>query len=361
MLDSVNSKDDALVTLPQWLQTQAARQGGSIALRHKRQGIWQVRTWRQTADEVLALAAQWLDGVATLLDPLEDYPDASGLLHELNSHFVFAEGLAEIERLERGELRPRLVVYADSRSVASALRSSEPRGTAVEYAHLLAQTSGQAPAPQARGERTAFAFYRHDPAGRIERQQISHAELLQEARRLVDAEKLSPREEALAARTFAAGGQARYLLAPWLLVGFRLNFPENLATRDNDRRELGPTLVAGTRMSYERLHALAWERLPKNGWRGRLVSWALADTAGGLQKALGYWLVRRPLQDILGFSRTRSPLLVGDPLPVETLQFFSTLGIAVRSWPDPAQWHAPPARKVQQHVDGWFDGGSQLA
>ncbi|MNR37341.1 hypothetical protein D3C85_1553490 [compost metagenome] len=67
-------------------------------------------------------------------------------------------------------------------------------------------------------------------------------------------ERLTEREEALAARAFAASGQARYLLAPWLLAGFRLNFPERLETRDQDRRELGPSLVLGTRETYGRLH-----------------------------------------------------------------------------------------------------------
>jgi long-subunit acyl-CoA synthetase (AMP-forming) len=87
-------------TLPQWLQQQARQQGTGIALRHKRLGVWQVRTWGQLAAEVehlatalqvrgfvpgaslvivsrprpealmAALAAQWLGGVAALLDPL---------------------------------------------------------------------------------------------------------------------------------------------------------------------------------------------------------------------------------------------------------------------------------------------------
>ncbi|MEK1834224.1 MAG: AMP-binding protein, partial [Pseudomonas sp.] len=87
-------------TLPQWLQHQARQQGTGIALRHKRLGVWQVLTWRQLATEVqrlstalqargfvpgatlvivsrprpealiAALAAQWLGGVAALLDPL---------------------------------------------------------------------------------------------------------------------------------------------------------------------------------------------------------------------------------------------------------------------------------------------------
>lgn len=48
--------EQGLVTLPAWLQWQAQRNGEGIALRHKRLGIWQVRTWSQVAVEVHSLA-----------------------------------------------------------------------------------------------------------------------------------------------------------------------------------------------------------------------------------------------------------------------------------------------------------------
>ena len=373
-------------TLPQWLQQQARQQGTGIALRHKRLGVWQVRTWRQLAAEVehlaialqvrgfvpganlvivsrprpealiAVLAAQWLGGVAALLDPLEAAAAQVPLLRELHSEWVFAEGHEEIQRLRAAGLAPRLLIYADGRGMAEVSQA----GDTLAFAQLLLGSDHRLE-PQARAERTAFTFYRLGAGQRIEQQRISHAELLKEGWRLVHSEQLGRQEEALAARAFAAGSQARYLLAPWLIAGFRLNFPENLATRDQDRRELGPTLVAGTRETYERLHAQVLARLPEPGsWRRRLVDWALVAHPGALQRHLGYWLIRRPLRDVLGFSRTRAPLLVGEALAPPTLAFFQALAIEVRTWPDPAQWHRP-APWPAPLVNGWIEDSTQPA
>ncbi|ACO80476.1 long-chain-fatty-acid--CoA ligase-related protein [Azotobacter vinelandii CA] len=369
-------------TLPDWLRWQAQQQGESIALRHKRLGIWQARTWTQVAGEVrglasalqvrgfagdsllvilsrprpeallAALAAQWLGGVAALFDPLAEAAGQRELLRELQPDFVFAETLDELERLRGAGLAPRLTIYAEARGV----RAQEGEQ---DYARLLAGLRPAQPEPQAQAGRGAFAFYRRGASGRSERQLIGHDELLRQGRQLVQAERLGAQEEALAARAFAAGGQARYLLAPWLIAGFRLNFPESLATRDNDRRELGPTLVAGTRETYGRLHELALARLPQPGSVSRhLVDWALARRPGLLRQTLGHWLVRRPLRDVLGFSRTRTPLLVGEPLPRDAEAFFAGLGVAVRAWPDPSEWHSPPVHPLPS-VDGWVAGGPQ--
>jgi len=404
MLQTVNAASAAPATLPHWLLRQSHQQAGRTALRHKRLGVWQQRSWRQTADEVhrlatalkaggfaegetlailsrprpeallAALAAQWLGGVAALLDPLDAADGQIALLRGLQPQAVFAEGLPELERLRASALAPELVLYADARGVAG----HNPAGSAwLDYAQLAAPHAGEGMLPvQARAERTAFVFYRHAASGQIEQQRITHAELLHEGQRLVLAEKLGADEQALAARAFAASGQARYLLAPWLIAGFCLNFPENLATRDNDRRELGPTLVAGTLETYTRLHDLVQARLPQPGSaQRRLVDWALAAQPGAARRVLGEWLVRRPLRDVIGFTRTRAPLLVGEPLSGNAQAFFAALGIAVRAWPDPAQWHSPavaPAVPVPptapatpslttRQPGGWNPHGAQAA
>ena len=387
MVRFADSGENVPATLPEWVQWRAHQQGAGIALRHKRLGVWRVRSWAQVASEVTglagalqargfaggatlvvlsrprpeallaALAAQWLGGVAALFDPLEAAGDQLELLRELQPEFVFAEGLEELQRLQAAALAPRLTFYADARGVV------EQADGAQAYPRLLAEGIAAQGEPQARAERTAFAFYRRGADGGREQQRISHAELLREGRRLVDVEQLGSGEEALAARAFAAGGQARYLLAPWLIAGFRLNFPENLATRDNDRRELGPTLVAGTRETYGRLYELAQARLPQPGTLSRrLVDWALVLRPGLLRRTLGQALVRRPLRDVLGFSRTRAPLLVGEPLDEAAQQFFAGLGVAVRTWPDPAEWQRPAQRPATSPaLGGWIDGGSQPA
>ncbi|BBP59665.1 hypothetical protein PHLH4_32550 [Pseudomonas sp. St316] len=301
-----DTPDAAPASLPQWLQQQAHRQGADVALRHKHLGVWQARSWVQVADEVrrlasalqargfsagatltiisrprpqallAALAAQWLGGVASLFDPLEGAAEQVQLLGTLQPDFVLVEGLEEMLRLRAAQVAARVLVYLDKRGLAD----STPFVQALDYAALVAEQPTNERAPQGRVLQTAFVFYRR--AGQvIEEQRVSHAELLQEGQRLVTREGLGRQEEALAARAFASGGQARYLLAPWLIAGFRLNFPENLATRDRDRRELGPTLVAGTRETYERLHRYALERLPAPGSGARgLVDWALAGQPG---------------------------------------------------------------------------------
>ncbi|WP_148714511.1 AMP-binding protein [Chitinolyticbacter meiyuanensis] len=362
-------------TLPEQLLVQTRQRSGEIALRHKRLGIWQARRWRELADEtarlaaalatagfgagdalvlltqprpealLLSLAAQWLGGVAVPLAP--DLPDAElhAVLQQLSPHYLFAEDETQWQRVNHGAYR--LAIYGDARGL---------NGIAgwTAYAELHGDA---APAePQARSAQPAFAFYRVQPGGNIERQAISHAELLQEGVRLVTAEGLTEHEEALAARAFAAGGQARYLLAPWLLAGFRLNFPESTATRDQDRRELGPTLVAGTRETWGRLADQVQQRLPLPGSLRRwLVDAALTPPRswhGRLWHGIaGHWLVRRPLRDVLGLTRTRVPLLVGDPLTEPAARLLTQLGVVVRGWPDPAQWHGTTGPAV--HITGW--------
>ena len=365
-------------TLPAWLRHQAQRHATAVALRYKQLGVWQEYSWQRLHDEVarlalalaergfhrgatltvlshsrpepllLALAAQWLGGRAVLLDPTTPGHELYPLLRAQQTSFVFAESAAELAQLTAAGVVPQCLLYAEGRGLHDAAHN-------VHYAQVIAsgQSVSAAPTPSAQPQHVAFSFYRLDTQGVIEQQQITHSELLHAGAALIAAEQLSASEEAFAARAFAAGGQARYLLAPWLMAGFRLNFPENLATRDNDRRELGPTLVAGTRDTYRRVEHLVYELLPEPGtWQRRLVDWALTPTAHWLRRGLGYWLVRRPLRDVIGFTRTRAPLLVGEPLSEPSARFYASLGIQVRTWPDPALWR-PELATPAQDVDGW--------
>lgn len=267
------------------------------------------------------MAAQWLGGSVILLDPDDDN---RALLANLKPAFVLAENLAALQQLhERG-----VVVYLDGRG----LNHPQPADV-IAYADL----SADVPAPACATEPSACAFVFH--ADTLVR--LTHAQLLAGARTLVAQEQLSSDEEALAARVFAASGQARYLLAPWLHAGFRLNFPEALATRDTDRRELGPTLVLGTRESYARLEQWVQERLPLAGtFSHRLYRWAMQPTRSPVRRWLGHWLVRRPLLDVLGMSRLRVPLLVGPALSPQSAAFFGALSI------HPGHWHEPSTRQA---------------
>jgi len=360
-------------TLPQAMLQQAATRGTATALRYKRLGIWHPRSWQQLADEVgrlaaalqqsgfaredelliisqaraeallLALAAQWLGGSVTLLDPDLDHRP---LLRRLQPAFVLAEAEAEVQQVREGQSPTRLLLFLDGRGLDAG---TNPTLTA--YEPWLAGAPAAAPAQVADSTRTAFVFYDADdqPPRRL-----SHGQLLEGARKLLARERLGPGEEALAARVFAASGQARYLLTPWLSAGFCLNFPEALATRDTDRRELGPTLVLGTRESYGRLELWARERLPLPGTLShRLYHWAMALSGNGVRRWLGHWLIRRPLLDVLGMSRLRVPLLVGPALTPQSAEFFAALGVRPGNWQEPGSQHAnadAPTRLLPQSV-----------
>jgi hypothetical protein len=360
-------------TLPQALLLQACTRGAAIALRYKRLGIWHARSWSELAQDVgrlagalhqrgfapeddlliisqarseallLALAAQWLGGSVTLLDP---ELDNRKLLAGLQPTFVLAEALDAVEQVRSSSRPPRVLLYLDGRG----LNTPEDRQLSA-FTELSVGVSADAPAPVSDSTATAFVFY---PANQGQPQRLSHEQLLEGARKLVTREDLSANEEALAARVFAASGQARYLLAPWLSAGFCLNFPEALATRDTDRRELGPTLVLGTRESYARLEHWARERLPLPGTLShRLYRWAMVPEVHVFRRWLGHWLIRRPLLDVLGMSRLRVPLLVGPGLTEESAAFFAALGIRPGNWQEPSTPRAladAPIHLISQSV-----------
>ncbi|WP_198291808.1 AMP-binding protein [Thauera sp. 27] len=369
---------DSPRTLPAWLEQQAERRSDKVALRHKRDGIWHERTWAELGQEVHALAgglqrhgfgvgarlviisaprpeallisiaAQHLGGCAALIEPSVGSAGQHDLLSALAPDYVFAEGRDEIGRVLAAGLAPALLVYADGRGLRALGETAEARsGTRVApraYGELIDPGSAGQVSRRTIANQAAFALYRRDDDGEIHVLPLPHDELLRNAQALLLQESLTANEEAFAARAFAASGQARYLVAPWLLAGFRLNYPENLGTRDNDRREIGPTLVLGTRATYQRLEHWVNERLPRPGSAlRRMVDWALAPDGGALRRTLGHWLVRRPLRDVIGFTRTRVPLIVGEALPEASQRFFATLGIVVRTLPEPARWQRHPS------------------
>ncbi|KPX42604.1 Uncharacterized protein ALO68_02358 [Pseudomonas syringae pv. helianthi] len=331
-------------SLPLALLQQVHIRAEQTALRYKQFGIWQQRSWGELATDVrrlaaalkgigfgaqdnlfvlsearaeallLTLAAHWLGGRVSLLDPRVDN---RAWLAVRSPEFAVVDGLESLIQLR--STSSGIVVLLDKRGLNEADASG-----VIDYARWLNGAAGDAgdAGDPVQSPAVAFVF----PASPS--LQLGHVELLSDARKIVRLHGFSDCDQALAARVFAASGQARYLLAPWLVAGFCLNFPEAPGTRDNDRRELGPTLVLGTRESYARLELWARERLPLPGSIShRLYLWSMAPATGPVRRWLGHWLIRRPLLDVLGMSRLTKPLLAGDVLTPQSDAFFTALGI----------------------------------
>ncbi|MDY0918700.1 AMP-binding protein [Pseudomonas viridiflava] len=334
-------------SLPQALLIQAQTRNRQIALRYKKLGIWKTRTWGEVAQDadhlaealhlkgfkatdclliiseanaealLLTLAAQALGGSVSLIEPSMDHRH---WLATVKPRYAVVQNLALLARL--GDAEPDRVIVLDKRGLHDA-----EDARLVDYAELLKPAATGIRKPLIDAAACAFVF--QTPECEL---QLSHADLLDGAQQLIDANAITDHDQALVALVFAASSQARYLLAPWLVAGFCLNFPEALSTRDNDRRELGPTLVLGTRESYARLELRARERLPLPGtFAHALYRWAMAPAKGLIRRQFGYWLIRRPLLDVLGMSRLSKPLLAGEALTPQSQAFFAALGILPRS------------------------------
>ncbi len=352
-------------SLPQALLIQAQTRNRQIALRYKKLGIWKTRTWGEVAQDadhlaealhlkgfkatdclliiseanaealLLTLAAQALGGSVSLIEPSTDHRH---WLAGVKPRYAVVQNLALLARL--GDAEPERVIVLDKRGLHDV-----EDARLVDYAELLKPAATGIRKPLIDAAACAFVF--QTPQGE---QRLTHADLLNGARQLIDIQAITERDQALAARVFAASGQARYLLTPWLVAGFCLNFPEALSTRDNDRRELGPTLVLGTRESYARLELRARERLPLPGtFAHALYRWAMAPAKGLIRRQLGYWLIRRPLLDVLGMSRLSKPLLAGEALTPQSHAFFAALGIL----PRPLSTAAQVKPMLEAAIDGY--------
>jgi long-chain acyl-CoA synthetase len=370
-------------TLPDWLRHQAQHRPHAVALRHKRLGAWHALSWHDVTTAVeqlaaglaqrgfiagdalllvshpreeallLSLAVQWNGGVAIPLDPQVADDALRAVLTHLAPRFVFAEDDSQVDRLL--EYEGLLVIDANPRSL-----TQHPHSAVTDYRALATSHEGSF-AAAARPHDDAFAFVRLDADGQLVEQRFPHATLMREAQQLVATEKLGADDEAFAARAFAAAAQARYLIAPWVLSGFRLSFPESLATRDNDRRELAPTLVAGTRETYARVAQLVDDRLPgARSWRRRLISRAQRRQGGPLARTLTWWLISRPLREVIGFSRTHAALVIGPPLDETTAALFAALRVDVRAWPDTGEWRrVEPPREAPARQRYAADGAAE--
>jgi len=349
-------------TLPDALIEQARARAGAVALRYKRRGVWRAVSWREVDASVrllaaalarrgfvrsdalvvlcrrpspeallLILAAQWLGGVVVTADDAVDGAELETVVRELTPRFAFVEDAAGVRKLQeamaaRGGLLAALV-YADGRGLIHDAHSLLVSFDALASADVLDEEAG---APAAVAEAAAVVCsHRSGNESRLETR--SHAELTDVGRRVLRAFDIDDRHDALVPRSLALAAQD--LLAPWLLAGFRLGFPETEATRDQDRRELAPTLLVDTAETYGGLAARVAENLPDRHSRSRrLVEWALYHARGGVAQALAHWLVRRPLRQVVGLSRVTAALVAGEPLQEAAAALFAGLGIAPRAY-----------------------------
>jgi hypothetical protein len=342
-------------TLPGRLQDLARSRPAAVAIRHKVRGIWLPRTWQRLAAEVahladalaargfakgevvvvrsdlrpeaivVTLAAEWLGGAALWIespDAARSWATGAPSGSRVHPRFAFAKEEEELVALGAVLNLQAPFVFGLHASTRGLSRGLDP--TLLAYEEVIPDALADLAGPEmiAASDEPALFFDGKDRA--------THAELIAAARSWLDAEHIDDRNDALASER-SPSSQIRFILAAWLVAGFRLNCHEHASTANYDRRELGPSLFAATSDTYAELHRQILESFPPLGSLSRkVVDWGLAKEGGVLWVSLGEWFLRRPLRDVIGFSRVKTALVLGEMPDDAVADLFAQLGTRLR-------------------------------
>jgi hypothetical protein len=293
---------------------------------------------------VVTLAAQWLGGAAIWIessDAAQSWPTGAPFGSTAHVRFAFAKEEKELVAL-RAALKLQapfsLGIHASTRGLS---RGSDP--TRLAYDEVIPDVLAELAGPERMAAPDEPALFFDGKALRTESldggaptppspsiHAANHAELIAAARSWLDAERVDDRHDAMASHR-SPSSQIRFILAAWLVAGFRLNCHEHASTANYDRRELGPTLFAATSPTYADLHREIMESVaPEGSLSRRVVDWGLAKDGGVLRASFGEWCLRRPLRDVIGFSRVKTALVLGE-MPDDTVaDLFARLGTPLR-------------------------------
>ena len=379
MADDIGRLD----TFPKLLLHHARVRGQRAAIREKDLGIWQTWTWREFADEVLALACGLAEEglargqhVALVSDnrprlyaamsavqclgaiPVPLYQDAVAAemafpIQNAEISLAFAEDQEQVDKLL--EILPQCpslkrIYYDDPRGLRHYTQR-ELRG----YEQLL--QAGRGALPRRRGEieariaqgsaaDVAAMFFTSGTTAAPKGVVHTHGSLIGPSRTAAELDGLGEEDVILAYLPPAWIGQNIFSCAQALVTGYCICCPEAPETVMSDMREVGPTYYFApprvleallTQVSIRMDDASALKR-----WLYRKFM-AIAERVGGalldgervsawdrFVYKLGDLLVYGPLRNVLGMSRVRVGYTAGEAIGPDLFRFYRSLGINLK-------------------------------
>jgi long-chain acyl-CoA synthetase len=372
-----------LTTLPRLLQRNARDFARRTAIREKDRGIWQSYTWAEyhahVRDFALGLAAlgfsrgdrlsvigdnrprlYWAQAAAQCLGGVSVPVYQDSIAKELafvwnhaDVSVIVAEDQEQVDKVIalRDELPAlRCVVYDDSRGMAHYrqewLKSfADVEALGREFAATHAGYFESA-IEAGKADDLAFVCYTSGTTGNPKGAMLTHANAVQAARIVLQAEDIRVDDDWLAYLPMAWVGDAFYTLVLSLVVGFCANCPESPETVQRDLRELGPTTVLAPPRIWENMlttvQVKAADAPPLKRWvfqrfrdvaeRAEILRAEGKPIPLGLRIgcALGEFLVYGPIRDQLGLRRARWALTGGAPLGPDTFRFFRSIGVNLK-------------------------------
>ncbi len=369
-------------TFPGLLLKHSQNSADSPAFREKYLGIWQTYSWRESAEQVRALACGFAvmglkrgDTIAIIGDnrpqlywvflaaqsigavPVPMYQDgvAEELQYVLNHagvRFAVVEDQEQTDKLflikdRCSQLEE--IIYKDSRGMQDYNQpfvhnytDVQERGRAYDeenpdfFQRELAVTGP---------DDVAGVFYTSGTTGNPKGVQLTFSNLLDSADRFSHQEALQDDERQINYAPMAWVGD-HFFLALALSAGYSTNCPESRETLLTDLKEIGPTIFFGAPALWEGLLTTITIRMEDAGrFKRGLFRYFIdvAQRAGtdlldrrpvGLADRLRYWLgevfVYGPLKNNLGLSHTRLAITGGAPLGENTFSFYRSIGINLK-------------------------------
>lgn len=369
-------------TFPGLLLKHSQNSADSPAFREKYLGIWQTYSWRESAEQVRALACGFAvmglkrgDTIAIIGDnrpqlywvflaaqsigavPVPMYQDgvAEELQYVLNHagvRFAVVEDQEQTDKLflikdRCSQLEE--IIYKDSRGMQDYNQpfvhnytDVQERGRAYDeenpdfFQRELAVTGP---------DDVAGVFYTSGTTGNPKGVQLTFSNLLVSANRFSHQEALQDDERQINYAPMAWVGD-HFFLALALSAGYSTNCPESRETLLTDLKEIGPTIFFGAPALWEGLLTTITIRMEDAGrFKRGLFRYFIdvAQRAGtdlldrrpvGLVDRLRYWLgevfIYGPLKNNLGLSHTRLAITGGAPLGENTFSFYRSIGINLK-------------------------------
>ena len=356
---------------------------GRDAMREKEYGIWQIVTWAEYADQVrrfalglaalgfrrgdklavigdnrrrlyfAQLAAQSLGGISLAVYQDSIASELGYVLEHAETKIIVAENEEQVDKLF--EIRERLgnvekVVFDD------------PRGLELVDDPWLApfpdvQAMGDAFGRQhpeyfdrelaaGKGADTAMLCYTSGTTGAPKGAMLTNDNLLSSVDESKVAEDWRAGDELISYLPMAWVGDAWLSVAAAVRFGLTINCPESRETMRRDFREIGVNVMVAPPAYWEGMLTRVQVLMGEADWLKRGLFRGFMNVAVRVERmrqagepvpagiavgnAVGEWLVRRPLLDLLGFTKVRRAYTGGAPLGPDTFDFIRAMGLNLK-------------------------------
>nr|WP_286197113.1 AMP-binding protein [Tropicibacter sp. R15_0] len=374
---------DGLCSVPALLQRNVEKFGDRPAYREKEFGIWQSWTWKETSDEIEALALGLLNlGVnsgdhVAIIGRNRPYLYWSMLASQMVGAVpvpLYQDAVAEEMEYVLSHCGARFVIAADQEQVDKVIDIQEhlhqfehmlyvdPRGMRKydhrrlhQFSHV--QDQGRAAydeyIEELKSRRAALTYdstcvmlYTSGTTGKPKGVVLSNRNIVETAKASSEFDSLSEKEEILAYLPMAWVGDFIFSLGQAYWSGFCVNCPESAETMMTDLREIAPSYYFAPPAVFEGQLTQIMIRMEDAGSFKRKMFHYFMDHArkvgpdllegkpvglfDRLKYALGEFTTYGPLKNALGFSKVRIGYTAGEAIGPELFDFYRSLGINLK-------------------------------